>query len=73
MRKVRERDLYEMLDEWDMKQGDDGSEAESISETWQGLAKEYVDMTLSYNQRTGKARIIWHRAWCEWRSRCRNT
>lgn len=44
MRGVRERDLYEMLDEWDMKQGDDGSEAESISETWQGLAKKRHDL-----------------------------
>ena len=35
-----------MLDEWDMKQGDDGSEAESISETWQGLAKKRHDLHL---------------------------
>ena len=27
-----------------MKQGDDGSEAESISETWQGLAKKRHDL-----------------------------
>ena len=33
-----------MLEEWDMKQGDDGAEAEGILETWQGLAKRRQDL-----------------------------
>lgn len=38
-----------------------------------GTGKEETGFALSYNERTGKARIIWVRARCEWRSRRRNT
>ena len=37
-----------------------------------GTGKEETGFGLSYSERTGKARIIWVRGRCEWRSRRRN-